>query len=369
MEFSFDKEIDALLRQTAKGEAVSAAADLKSNHLDADEISAYAENALPEKAKQRHTIHLADCDSCRKNLSNVISLNPAENEPALAKEFEITAAPIPWYKRLFAYPNMVYTMGALVLVFSGIIGFIVLQNVNSFKTSEVSQIIEKTPNADKKSSDNAAMPTPEIYPNAAGNTTANANAAMVYSPNSMMANSATKTAPENSNVSAPISNPVAAPPPPKNEPNSQKETLAEKNENSFVLDGASPAETRALSKDKQNKPADKDQKTKQDDEAQSDSSVSARQAEELPKGAVFSSTLRSAKKSATPKNETKTVGGKTFRRADNVWYDTAYNNQPTTNVTRNTDEYKKLDKNVCVIAETLKGTVVVLWKEKAYRIQ
>ena len=35
-------------------------------HLDADELSAYAENALPPSARARYAGHLADCDSCRK---------------------------------------------------------------------------------------------------------------------------------------------------------------------------------------------------------------------------------------------------------------------------------------------------------------
>lgn len=75
-----------------------------------------------------------------------------------------------------------------------------------------------------------------------------------------------------------------------------------------------------------------------------------------------------AKKS---KNTTTTtsVGGKTFKRENNVWYDSAYRGQPTANVTRGTNEYKKLDAGLRGIAENLGGTVVVVWKAKAYRIQ
>src|SRR6185369_973991 len=35
-------------------------------HLDVDELSSYAENALPAEARARYTEHLADCASCRK---------------------------------------------------------------------------------------------------------------------------------------------------------------------------------------------------------------------------------------------------------------------------------------------------------------
>ena len=66
---------------------------------------------------------------------------------------------------------------------------------------------------------------------------------------------------------------------------------------------------------------------------------------------------------------TTTVGGKTFKRADNVWYDSAYRGQKTINLTRGTNEYKKLDSTLRGIVENLGGTVVIVWKEKAYRIQ
>ena len=46
MELEFDKEIDALLRKAKRGlPAVTGAA--VDRHLDADELAAFAENALP----------------------------------------------------------------------------------------------------------------------------------------------------------------------------------------------------------------------------------------------------------------------------------------------------------------------------------
>ena len=60
----FDKEIDAILRKARGGESVI----LNNSHLDADEISAFAENALPDAARMRFTAHFADCGRCRKIL-------------------------------------------------------------------------------------------------------------------------------------------------------------------------------------------------------------------------------------------------------------------------------------------------------------
>ena len=65
----------------------------------------------------------------------------------------------------------------------------------------------------------------------------------------------------------------------------------------------------------------------------------------------------------------RTISGKTFENRDRVWYDSAYHGQATTNVRRGTEEYKKLDGGLRNIANSLGGTVVIVWKEKAYRIQ
>ena len=93
MELNFDKEIDAILRKARESEFAFALDNPQSAirnpqlHLDADEISAFAENALPETAKQFYTAHLADCDACRKKLSNLVLLNAeAESENVHAEE-------------------------------------------------------------------------------------------------------------------------------------------------------------------------------------------------------------------------------------------------------------------------------------------
>jgi hypothetical protein len=68
-------------------------------------------------------------------------------------------------------------------------------------------------------------------------------------------------------------------------------------------------------------------------------------------------------------SETRTAGGKVFRRADKVWYDSAFSGQRTISVRRNSGEYKKLDAGLRSIADNVGGVVVVVWKGRAYRIQ
>jgi hypothetical protein len=85
-----------------------------------------------------------------------------------------------------------------------------------------------------------------------------------------------------------------------------------------------------------------------------------------------------AKRAAKPRNvddkqelseKRKSVSGKDFVYQNGVWYDRAYKQQNTVNVRRNSDEYKKLDSGLRAIADNLGGTVVIIWKTTAYRIQ
>ena len=119
----------------------------------------------------------------------------------------------------------------------------------------------------------------------------------------------------------------------------------------------------------------------------SENSVSAKQTAELPVAGRLQSAPMLAQRSANKNKkaesmkdsaqekladttaETIGVGGKTFKRTNNVWYDSAYRGQTTTNVARGTQDYKKLDAGLRGIAANLGGTIVVVWREKAYRIQ
>ena len=87
MELEFDKEIDALMR--GKGVLVGDSPP-GGPHPDADEIAAFAENALPQRARALHMAHIADCSRCRKILSNIIALN-AEAEPETAAVYKSRA--------------------------------------------------------------------------------------------------------------------------------------------------------------------------------------------------------------------------------------------------------------------------------------
>src|SRR5918912_1987283 len=88
MKHSDSTEMDRLLRRHARrnsealragkgGDAQNANAGA---HLDADELNAYAEGALPEATRSRYFAHLADCDSCRKLVTELTLAASATNE-------------------------------------------------------------------------------------------------------------------------------------------------------------------------------------------------------------------------------------------------------------------------------------------------
>lgn len=385
MDFEFDKEIDVLLRQARKGETVFTATTPQPTHLDADEISAFAENALPEKAKQLYTAHLADCDSCRKTLSNLILPNSEnEIETVPASEKIAAASPvIPWYRRIFALPNIAYTFGALIVLFGGIIGFIILQNSNNMQTSEVAKTNEKRQITEQLPSESVAETSePNSFTNA--NLAANTNSGTIYSSNSMMSN-----VPTNSNTSVAPSKPVPSlAEPKKGESRSESDLAAMKKESeNFSVDSEAEKQVnegfvQGVTIGRRNRRTQNDSRNKDsanqipvspnsptNNRQVSELPVNNRQNSELLSSPPANSESKKMKTSDAGENEKTIVSGKTFNRRNNVWYDASYNQQSTINITRGTEKYEKLDKGLRTIAENLGGTVVIVWKEKAYRIQ
>lgn len=397
MEFEFDKEIDALLRQTARSETASANPNFQSKirnpkseiHLDADEIAAFAENALPEKIKSNYTTHFADCDRCRAILANIIALNSeAEIIPAssIVAPQTIETKAIPWYRKLFATPNLAYAMGALVVLFGGFFAFLVVQNLNnSPNSSEVSQISESRPAASgpsasdetdfsvSNSMSNMSLDSALSNSNAkTGSTSTMANSAASISSNAIAATpsagqpaSANSATTNNTNAGKKESSPdvtergttaaLAKPQATAPTTNAPAESLAESQSTSSKQITALPQEDREQTKLTRTAPPSPVE----------DLPVNGRSANELKMARD-----KKAKSSADENdNNSRSLGGKNFTRKNNVWYDAAFSGQNTINVRRNSDDYRKLDSGLRSVADNLNGTVVIVWKGKAYRIQ
>lgn len=357
MEPEFDKVIDALMRSSPPNGG--AANRVFVDHLDADEIAAFAENLVPAAARQTYVLHFADCGRCRSILSDVITLNAdAANASAPITSAATSAAPVietvtPWYKRLFAMPNLAYGMGGLILVFSGLIGYTVINNMSSdsslmSQTSERAMPAYQTANTNAAASAaNAANTASDIASESvpAANSTANAPARREYGfelTQTPEAGTYTQRLKENSDRTAATD---TMPPPPPAPPSAAAPMI----ETRPTKDGEAKSAA---------EPESADELARQAPMLSRNNDAAKRKIEEAPKVA-----------SAAPSGGAKrSVGGKSFEQRNGVWFDSAYDGRSTTNVRRGTQEYRNLDSGLRSIADGLRGPVVVVWKSTAYRI-
>jgi hypothetical protein len=378
MELEFDKEMDALLRKARSGTDVAAA---KGKHLDADSIAAFSEGAVPDAVRHTYTAHLADCNSCRKALSHVAVLNePLVMKAAAGAAPQRAAAPsplssVPWYRALFRTPGLAAAFGVLVLLFGGVLIYLVTQRGS---TSDASVAMEKN-----VSNANATIPYAGIDSNsnasetsAMSNTTIAANT-MSNPTRSMSSNASNSTATTMTTGNEPLAGATGAGSrqAPSGNATVQPLTAAPAPVLGGTLDtGGKVAEAKPKTLTEERKNKDEDLKQIARDRAISD--------DRLARGdAAAKKAAGGASRSAGPlQNQiqtrqvsdlpvTRKVGGKTFHNSNGAWYDSAYHGQSTTNVRRGTDEFNKLDAGVRSIANDLGGVVVVVWKDKAYRIQ
>lgn len=367
MENNFDREVDILLRQAAQSGHFVSTADFDA-HLDADEISMFAENALPEKARNRAIKHLAECNNCRSILSNLVLLNEEkelETVSSATEEKTVKSAAVPWYNKLFSFPQIAYGMGALALVFSGAVGFLIYQTENqsnSFEMAKSAPTEMMNTNASGLNASNSEPELPELAENPTNTTETNTS----------VASNLTGITPSADNQSANAN--VATP----NVPTPQFPSVERSRE----------IESKAKEESIQNQiipkvsatPASADRKTATD----KDSAAEMSSADDSPPVTTRSAPQPQAKSSKKDEDRTKLagnaetrkqLGGKIFNRTNGVWIDSDYRQTAnmqlpmTTTVRRGTNEYKKLDKNIRIIAEQLDGAVIIVSGNKTYRIQ
>jgi hypothetical protein len=365
MEKQFDKEIDAILRKVRDPDAAQSNGG---RHIDADAIAAFAENAVPLQSRDGMIAHFADCGFCRTVLAKTIEINAAE--PVSAEEVSTiaeTAAEVPWYRRLLSPRALAYSMGIFVLAFAGVIGYRTIVLNSADETATVARVDEASNIARPESLDRSAgspnnadlssnLSRPQLEASATPGERAAANSNARASGESSRDrakpgrdNSAAASADDTLGRDQPTAL-AAAPPPPPPAP---------------VV--SAPAARRAEAEEKAKNET-------------SDALAESRQAQtmSLPERSPSAAAKRSAPPqdpSAQPGDVSREVspakraGGKTFNNRNGVWIDSSYRGQSTTNVRRGTDAFRDLDSGLRSIAQQIGGTVIVVWKEKAYRIQ
>lgn len=392
MELEFDKEMDAILRRArdCRGVLVGDEPPEKTKHVDADSIAAFVENALPTKTRTLYMEHFADCDRCRRILSqSMLFASEADVNAASVVSAPVVAVAIPWYQKLFRTPNLAIAMGALVLVFGGFFAFTVIQNRQSEQNASVAQVNDSErqksgPYASDESA-NKAVAAANTAP-AMTNTAANAAALPAQNavPDPLVTPGEPSAEKRGITLSKPDSVATGGEFPESSLPARDEEKLSV--EDRPMAKGAPPPAPTILggtvASERESK-KEVDDKLKNKDDSSVPEPVMRKQAEaprgrDLPPQPSKSGPVRSGPINTQTnqiQNQTydmpvkRSVGGKTFNNRNGAWYDSAYKNQATANFRRGTDEYKKLDIGLRNIADTIGGTVVLVWKGKAYRVQ
>lgn len=395
MAMEFDKEMDALLkRMSAFGERPGGRAE---PHLDAEEIAAFAENAVPGSVRTKYITHFADCGRCRTILADTIALNaadPAVSAVPAAAGRQAAVTETPWYRKLFSVPKLAYGMAGLIVMFGGLIAYTALVNMQGGDT-QVSQVQPEesqmataepaeTPASMTDSVANIAVPSqagPEEKPGGPLTSALEQGDREIASARGPRGPNAGRTdgrsAEELSRIErdldlieraagppprpTPRSLPVeeivvaeAAPvPPPPPTADATREQLAARQQAANV----------STNVQNQSGPSFRNERAQRDEDRARAAAVT-----EAQKARVAES--RAAKRSV-PRDDAparRTVSGKSFELRGGVWFDSAYKGEATVNVQRGSGDYQKLDSGLRRIAQRFAEPVVAVWKGKAYRI-
>ncbi|MFL6231163.1 MAG: zf-HC2 domain-containing protein [Pyrinomonadaceae bacterium] len=455
MKSEFDTEMDALLRGRARRDdawratgggrdplrdaLAGASAAERGAHLDADELAAFAEHALPDASRARYAAHLADCDECRRVATQVAlaagvavareERAPVAVQPSVASWRERVAA-------LFAPRVWRYAMPVVALLGVGVVALILLKSVprpgaadmaqqnmepasagangvakqdENHATTVAGQPAPQTPATEVSTTREAAsdsrnaqaaaetrnVPAATDDPKQAQAGSDVANAVAGAGAQSVPAQRqqqpieqqqyvpppATSAAPTQMAMPTPVPTPMPVPPPVSDADEVKVAKEAPKDKTAESEDRAGTRASRragergtgsggsgATEERTANRTALRPEPATETPGAKAEAKR-ARQKSEAARDEEKKSDAALAK----PSVETRSAGGRKFRREGNAWIDTAYNSsQATANVRRNSEQYRALvadEPEIGRIADALGGEVVVVWKGRAYRIK
>ncbi len=417
-----DSQIDVLLKRYG-GHAKSGAA---AQHLDADELNAFAERSAPAAARSRYVSHLAECDDCR-TLATQLSIAAGATANAGAGAIE-TARGSLWQKltSFFAPPMLRYAAFAAVLVVAVGVTFLALRNqrsdsrlvaqneqTNGTQANAVKQD-EQTAPAARQNAQTSASPAGIISQPAE-----NPNVVDLKKDEAKVAENTTAPPKPQKEAVASANNPTLAgrkvepvtvepqpsfaPAPPgelgrvqtkaledrdaqrvattsgprKSEPPSDK--LKTMDRSAGGISQARQAEgddNRARNNQatmNQQSTNQQNQNRMQDSNAEAPRSgnlaVNRARDEESTETARKPAT-GAARSESEKAPETRSAGGHKFRRQGNAWVDSKFKSSMSiTNVARGSDAFQALDPALRSMAGQLGGEVIVVAKGKAYRIR
>jgi len=386
-----NNEMDLLLRRLGRQQDVFA--PNAEAHLDADELNAYAENALPATARSRYTDHLAECGRCR---DLVVQLSAAAGVVAGEQTVKV-AAPSglkTFLAGLFSPMVLRYAVPALGLVVVAVIGFAVLRrNARSEYVSQMQSERVASPaapgqtEAGKDQSGfnySLAKPTNSVTDKeiASQDSPHNSPKPVAEStPAGRVENAPAAKAPAepvaaDSAASQPAA--AAAPATPTAKVDSVSDERKQKNE-----DAARRQEAEVTVGSKEVSKRDFEINKSENKKAEETPAARGRPA----KSAVGGFTVAQGAGAAAPgqqreaagkddkdtSSETRSVAGRKFRKQRGIWTDTAYDgSKENMIVTRGSEGYRGLiadEPAIKTIADQLDGEIIVVWKGRIYRIR
>lgn len=378
-----NNEMDLLLRRLSRREGAPASDDeLNSDHLDADELSSYAENVLPAAARARYMEHLAECSKCRELVVQLSASVPV----VAAKQTTTAAVPSALRKflaSLFSPMVLRYAVPALGLIVVTAIGIVVYRSEQSGST--VAQLESKTaPAATPTQNPSSGFvdfdsqgQTKSQSPTATPETRAGRVKEAEPPPPSNTAPAATGATAEpktDAPVQKPEEQPAATPTPAPPAAPKPAETVDEMR---IEVEGRNPQPARGriapASVAKQSETGNfRDADKKSEDVAATQSSAKLKRTESKAQAGAGTFNVAQQEKDRGD-GIMRTVAGRRFRKQDGVWVDTAYDsNSAVTNVARGSEQYRALiadEPTIKTIADQLDGPFVVVWKGRTYRIR
>ena len=388
-----NKEMDLLLRRLSRrGDGVLRNGetgpddDASARHLDVDELSSYAQNALPPAARARYTEHLADCGSCRKLVTELSLALGTVTVAAPDKAGLASSGLKSFLASLFSPMVLRYAVPALAVIVVMVIGFVALRRQQSerfvaqLEPNRVSEPVQPGLVVPASPTPEALYDSPEpqaqneqgrVAQRGAGKRDGEVAGSAGASP-------ATKQAPEEPTRSETRPLVAAAEPPPAapkivadGVTNESKEKKAEAEAKKEPQPAVGTADTAKAEGNKN---------------AAEPATVSERRVASLPQqnrsfkglGTLRPSGVARARddkdsKSDKDEIETRSVAGRNFKKERGIWIDTAYDSSTdTVNLARGSEQFRALvadEPAIKTIAEKLDGEVIVVWKGRAYHIR
>lgn len=399
-----DKQIDLLMRRFATASSGAATTE----HLDADEMNSFAEGALPPATRARYVSHLADCDHCRHQVAQLaVTAGAVIRERPVAVQTESRSI---WQTLtgMFALPVLRYAAFAAVLVIVAGVAFIALR-----PRHENSELVAGNQQADQHPSsvlkEPAADTTGNNQPSAPANTTNPGLSATpaIQNPKRDESKVAENVAPPVAAKEAPAtlagtetktgesqalkSLPAYAPPPPGESQIATQEqrsaagavTVQKKAEGADKIGAAERerdtakdagrADDRSTGFLNQPVPANRrvaDEKQKGGPSRNNDNLAMSRNQNEVRSEPAKPQSATRAGSSTEESSETRSAGGRKFRRQGNSWVDQKFKSSMVLKrISRGSEEFNALDSGLRSIAQQLGGEVIVVWKGQAYLIK